>query len=419
MIIRNLAIRNVIVAPVPNSDYASMVEYPYTNTRVVTIESSRRIHIAFRCMNILSDDIGSMPLQTFQKVGERLNPADAPGNIAWLLEVEPNRWMNPFIFKKTIILWLLNWGASYIWMRPGAQELIILPSDATVPLYEISSGNLWYQVTWPYWSPMYNPNRNPVYYPDVEVLKLLINSDDGITGRSVMTFARESMERQLGAHDTQGRFYKQGLNPGGILWMAGELNKEAREKVRETYEEAMSGSENAYRLAILDSKATKFEQISMSPDDAQFLESIQATDVEIANYYGIPLFKLNSGKQSYESNAQLDLDYLKTTLNPYLTQWENEAKRKWLTQAQLARGWYHKFNRAEILATDANNRAVYLEKKILSGQMTPNESRAIEDQPPYPGGDSHYIPANIGQVLPDGSIKTGGAAPASTPAGGK
>jgi HK97 family phage portal protein len=373
------------------------VDLPITDT-TVTLETSQRIHTAYRCINILSDDIGSMPLQTFEKVGQRMAPNSLIQNISWLLEYEPNRWMNPFIFKKTVTKWLINYGQAYIWTPPGRagkqNELIILPVNRTVQMYDLD-GNIWYEVRWEYWEPLYDPDKNPAYYPDIEVVKLLINSEDGVTGRSVLEFARDTMSRQLGANATQENFYKRGLNPGGLLWMTGELNKEARKKVRGEYEEQMSGSENAARLVIMDPKASKFEQITMKPVDAQFLESIQATDVQIANFYGIPLYKLNLGKQSYESNAQLDLDYMKTTLNSYLVQWENEGRRKWLTLEQQSRGFYFKFNRDIILATDANTRAQYLEKKILSGQLTPNEGREIDDLPPYAAGNKHYMPANM------------------------
>jgi HK97 family phage portal protein len=371
-------------------------------------ENFRKIHTAYRCDNIISDDIAGLPLQVFKRIGERLAPVVTPSkNVSYLLEIEPNPFMNPFIFKKTVIRWLINWGAAYIWVNPRRDPdesgLTILPSDRVTVLCD-GKGNIWYQVLWQYWEPLYEKENNPAFYPDVEVLKLLINSDDGLTGRSVLTFARESMERQLGAHDTQGRLHSQGLNPGGILWVPGELNKEAREKLRKTYEESMSGSENSYRIAVLDNTVSKFEQITMTPSDAQFLESIQATDVEIANFYGMPLYKLNLGKQSYESNAQLNLDYLKTTLDPYLIQWESEARRKWLSIDQQVLGWYFKFNRSAILSTDPSTRAQYLEKKIFSGQLTPNEACEIEDMPPYAEGNQHYIPANMVAIKTAASV---------------
>jgi HK97 family phage portal protein len=166
---------------------------------------------------------------------------------------------------------------------------------------------------------------------------------------------------------------------------------------------------------VFDDKVSKFESITLKPTDAQFLETINATDAEIANFFGVPLYKLNQGKQSYDSNAQQDLDYLKSTLNPYLVQWEQAARLKWLSYPEQALT-YFRFIRESLLQTDAKTRAEYLEKMILSGQMSPNEARRINDMSAYDGGDSYYIPANTGQILPDGSIKSG--APTPAPAGG-
>lgn len=364
--------------------------------QTVTAERSKNIATAFRCINILSDDVAKMPLQTFisQAPGriERLKASSRMQNIAWLLEVSTNRWMTPFIFKKMLMMWLLTWGNGYAWMpatRPGQRkEIFILAANATTPVFDLE-GNLWYQTLF--------ENGEIVYLPDVEVLHLMINSVDGISGRSIISYARESLGRQLGAYETQGKFYAQGLNPGGIIWMAGDANKDARAKVRDAYAEAMSGSSNAYRLAVLDNKVTKFEAITMKPVDAQFLESIAENDLEIANFFGMPLYKLNMGKQAYNSNEQLNLDYLSTTLDPYLVQCEQAAALRWLTEEEQ-NFMYFRYNRDILLRTDAKTRSEYQEKKIFSGQLTPNEARQIDDMSAYPGGDGHYIPANMTKI---------------------
>jgi len=389
-------------APVDLPELVDMLNAPVSSGQTVTPETSRNVSTAYRCINVLSDDVAKLPLQTFiSRIPgqiERVKPSAQAQNIAWLLEIQPNRWMTPFIFKKMAIMWLLTHGASYIWQPPrqaGRQrELFILPSDRTTPLFD-TDGNLWYRTTF--------HSGAQEYLPDVEVMKLLINSTDGITGRGVITYARETLGRQLGAHETQGRFYSQGLNPGGIVWIAGDASKEARTKIRDAYSETMSGSSNAYRLAVFDQKITKFEPITMKPVDAQFLESIQENDVEIANFFGLPLYKLNSGKQSYQSNEQQNLDYLNTTLDPYLVQWEQEAAIRWLTEEEQ-NYTYLRFNRDALLRTDAKTRAEYLEKKIFSGQLTPNEARQIEDLPAYARGDRFYIPANMMSIAPSSGI---------------
>ncbi len=400
MIISNL-FRGSIKNAVTNGPYAlpeilDLMNVSSTSGQNVTPERSKNISTAYRCINVLGDDVAKMPLQAFvsrsEGMIERVKPSSRMQNIAWLLEISPNRWMTPFVFKKTLMQWLICWGNAYAWMPvqpPGIRrEIFILPSSHTIPMFD-TDGNLWYQTTF--------RNGEKRNIPDVEMVHLVINSVDGITGRSVIGYARESLGRQLGAYETQGKFYSHGLNPGGIMWVNGEVNKEARDKIRGAYEEAMGGSSNAYRLAVLDNKVSKFEAITMKPVDAQFLESILENDLEIANFFGVPLYKLNQGKQAYNSNEQQNLDYLSTTLDPYLVQCEQAAALKWLSEDE--QGYtYFRFNRDVLLRTDAKTRAEYLEKKILSGQLSPNEARGIEDLPAYPDGDRYYIPANMSEI---------------------
>lgn len=369
----------------------------------VSAETAKSIAAAYRCGNIISDDIARLPLQVYQQIGRqitRVMPDPVRRNTAYLTEIEPNRWMDPFKFKKTAVLWLLYYGNVYIWEPAGPyREWFILESDKVTPGFD-QNGNKLYRTQF--------PNGEIQDLPSVEVLHLMINSTDGLSGKSVLTYARETLGRQLGAKDTQNRIHSQGLNPTAALWVASskELTKEARQKVKDAYLESVRGSGNAGGVAVFDSAIKDFKPISISPADAQFLETIQATDAEIANFFGLPLHKLNMGKQSYESNTQQQLDYLSTTLDPYLVQWEQAGRLRWLRQEE--QGYtYLRFIREALMRTDPETRSKYLKDKILSGQLSPNEARQIEDLSPYEGGDAYYIPSNMARVLPDGSLEYG------------
>ena len=142
----------------------------------------------------------------------------------------------------------------------------------------------------------------------------------------MITYARETFGRQIAARKTQAKFYSNGFMPAAYVQIPGELSAEARKKVRLAYEEQMSGAENAYRLAVFDQLITKFEPINIQLKDAQFLESIDANDRDICNFFGLPEYKLNRGKEAYNSNEQKNLDYLEGTLDSFLVQWEEKAR---------------------------------------------------------------------------------------------
>ncbi len=382
--------------------------YPTTASgRSVTPENAKNVATAYRCINMLCNDFAKLPEQVFISRGpgqiERMKPSSRMQNAAYLLTVSPNRWHTPLKFKRLRMRWLLCWGASYVWlppMRPGRRrELFILPSNRTRPLFDLD-GNLWYETVF--------ANGQKEYLPDVEVMALVINSEDGISGKSVIQHAREAIGRRMGASDSKGNYYQRGLNAGGILWLNGTANKEAKNKLRGEFGEQMVGSENAYGLAVMDNTVSKFEKIEMRPVDVAYLQSIDQDDIEIANFFEMPLYKLNMGKEAYNSNEQQNLDYLNTTLDPYLIQAEEVDAQRILTEMEQEIA-YIRFNRDALLRTDAKTRTETIQKRVQMGALTPNEGRQIEDLPAYEGGDGHYFPANMAQIMPDGSLKGGTA----------
>lgn len=362
--------------------------------KVVTVESSQSVATAYRAANIISDDIAKMPLQQFERSGEsieRIVPNASQPNNAYLVGISPNSFgWTPFIFKKAAIQWLLFYGNAYIWSPPvRPAQKYILPADQTAPVLD-DQGRLWYEVRF--------VDGKTRYLPDVEVLQLLINPDrSGFRGRGVIEYARETLGRQIAAYETESNLLARGFNPSMIMKMGGELDKEGRKKVREAYEEALGGSENAGGVAVFDRRVLEFHPIEMKLVDMQFLESIRATDLDIANFFGMSLHMLNMGKEAYNSNEQKYLEYLSGTLDAYLVQFEQAARVRWLTRAQQTSN-YFRFNRNALLRMDAKTRAEYGEIRIRTATMTPNEFRSFEDESPYDGGEAFYITKNYGSI---------------------
>jgi HK97 family phage portal protein len=382
----------------PRPDYPSPYGAPTVAGERVTVDSSLSIATAYRAKNIIGDDVAKMPFQQIRKAGRNVDQV-APDaklyNMAYLLQVSPNQWgWTPFNFKKAIIEWELFYGNAYIWKPPvWPPQLLILPANKTMPVFDVE-GNLWYKHTF--------TNNRIEYIPAVEILHLLINPDQtGFVGRGVITFARETFGKQLAARKTQSQFYGQGLNPAAYIQVNATLDKEGRDRYRDAYGEAIGGSNNAYKLAVFDNKITKFEPITMTPKDAEFLGSIEATDVDIANFFGMPLHMLNRGKEAYNSNEQKYIEYLQGTLDSYLVAWEEGARIRWLSQEEQG-DTYFKFNRSALLRMTTRERAETNEVRIRSGQMTPNEAREKDDVSAYEAGDEFYMTSNYAPIQKGG-----------------
>lgn len=377
----------------PRADYAPSWGYSTESGERVTVTGAKSIATAYRAANIISDDVAKMPFQVLQRNGrkiEQVEPDPVTRNMSYLLQVSPNVWgWTPFQFKKAVTDWKIWYGNAYIWNPViGPRQLLILPADRTIPVFDMD-GNLWYRHTF--------SNGRTEYIPSVEILHLMINPDaTGFMGRGVITYARETFGRRLAANKTQSKLYSQGFLPAAYVQMAGEINAEARNKVREAYEETMSGSDNAYRLAVFDSRITKFEPIEIQLRDAQWLESIDATDRDICNFFGLSEHMLNRGKEAYNSNEQKYIEYLQGTLDSHLVPWEEGARIRWLPSAEQG-NTYFKFIREALLRMDSKARAEKNEIEIRSGQRTPNEAREKNDMSASddPNADRLFMASNI------------------------
>lgn len=358
----------------------------------VSVYSSQCIASAYRAKNIISDAVGIMPLKMYRKTGsmiQNVEPDPVTRNMPYLMQVSPNLWgWTPFLLKKVATEWLIFHGNSYQWRPPvSPNEVFILPANRTRPVFDLQ-GSLWYEHR-------FSNSPKPVYIPGVEVLHLLINPDEtGTMGRGVVTFARETFGRRQAANKAQDKLFAQGFMPAAVINVKGDANKEVREKIRSAYEEAMSGVDNAYRLAIMDDKITNYQPVEMLLKDSDWLESISATDDDIALFFGLPGHMLNKGKEAYNSNEQKYNEFVTLTLDPFLVPWEEAARIRWVSR-QNQMSDYFKFKREALLRMNAKDRAEINATKIQSGQMMPNEARAQDEENPYPEGDQFWMASNI------------------------
>ncbi len=370
---------------------------PMATIGTISVETAKKLSTVYRCMNILSDDIAALPFQQFERLergSKRVKPDGDSRNVAYLIEIEPNRWQTPFVFKKRLILDLLGMGNAYAW-RPVSTypEIYHLEASKVRPVFD-KKGNRYFQVLF--------DNGEVKNIPDPEILQLMINPDKrGMFGRSVLGYASDTISRQIGANNSRNTLMGNGLLPTAILKVNGAIGEEARQKVKDSYLKSATDG-----VMVQDSAIVDFKQITMNASDVQFLESIQATEVEIANYFGLPQYKLNLGKQSYQSNEQQQLDYLGTTLNPYLVQFEQSARLKWLATEDQDAGFF-RFERKALMQLDTKTQAEFLHTQILDGIYSPNEARAINDLEPYPGGDQHYFPGNMAVITEKGLTMPG------------
>lgn len=132
----------------------------------------------------------------------------------------------------------------------------------------------------------------------------------------------------------------------------------------------------------------EFGIVSIPPNHVQFIETMKLSANQIAAVYGIDPREVGgqSGDSlTYTNNETKAIDRAQNN-QPYLVRMERAVDR------MLADGVHLKFNVDARIRADIKTRTEIVGAKLADGRMSVNEARALEDEPPVPGGDFYNIP---------------------------
>lgn len=368
--------------------------------------SALTLSAVYRCVTILMDDVGRLPTHCFRIKGED-REIDRDHPTTRILSIAANEAMTPIAYTQLMEMRRELWGNAYAHVQTDyngmVEELIPLPPEYVVP-YIDEDGALWYTVNL--------PGMEPRKLPNYDVVHVRGFSTDGISGNSILGYARETIGVGQAEQKFEGRIYSQGMKLGGVIETPSKLGPDEKDVVRREFERMTSGLSNMHRVAVLN-VGEKFTAMDMPLKDAQFVESRQFNIAEIARFWGMPLYKLQEGKQAYSSNEQQALDYLANPLDAILVQYEQEYRRKLLSPGEQKKR-YFRFNRAALLRTDVTARGAFLKTMVEAGIYTRNEARAYEELNAYRGNDNPadrlFVSKNYASI--ENIDKAVGAAPA-------
>lgn len=367
-------------------------------------EQSMKLSAVYRAVNYLSDMMGMIPVSVRNWNTMEPVPDHYLGKVLWH---RPNTAMSPFVYKKLMEANRLLYGNAYAYINRDGDgrpiELIPLwPNYVSVNLS--SSGALWYRYT--------HPISGVSYALDsMEVLHYKGYSEDGITGTSVLHHAALIIQTAIAREEYDKAVYENGGSPAGILQTDSDMNgfaKDAsgnlltdddgknirlRDVIRSEWDRTHGGAKNAFRIAVLD-LGLKYQPLSVSNKDAQFVESKGVSVEDIARFFGVPKNKLFNGKESYSSNEANSLDVMTDTLQPIVTQYEEEDKWKLLTTQDVDLGLEIYRNMMVTLRTDTETRGTWFQTMREIGAYSVNDILREEGRKPVPGGDLRYASLN-------------------------
>ena len=244
---------------------------------------------------------------------------------------------------------------------------------------------------------MYNEQSQELYYLCANVAKgriepkdmihLYKNSQNGVQGRSIISYAKNAFDLGKYADKTASNYYKSGCNIDGILKVSGNPSQEEIEKIRFAWR-TRHGVDGNSALCILKGNMD-YQTVGSSAADSQLLEVRNFNVTEIARFFNIsPVLLGDLTKSSYSTIEAAQLEFVQHTLYPYIAIFESELNRKLCHRSNIEID----FDESFLLKTDKSVQASYLNTLVGGGIMSINEARAKLGLLPVDGGDSLIIP---------------------------
>ena len=138
----------------------------------------------------------------------------------------------------------------------------------------------------------------------------------------------------------------------------------------------------------------KYSRISISPDEAQFIQTRKFQAEEICRIFSVPptLVQLES-QTTYNNVEQQNLQFARHTISPWTKRIGQEIDRK-LIQSRERPQIYSKFSLNDLYRGDMQTRASFYTQMLQNGVLNINEVRMKEDMNPTEGGDTHVVQVN-------------------------
>lgn len=347
-------------------------------------EAALRVSTYYACVNVLAQDIAKLPLILYRRLPSGGRERATGHRLYGLLHDRPNRFQTSFRFRQAGQAQIGIRGDCYAFIsryRDEIRELLpIHPDKVTVRMEK--DYRLKYKVD----GKDYEPR---------DILHVRGLTLNGWKGTSVATYAREGLGLSLATEAHGARLFGKGALFRGILSHPGRFKNDAvAKRVRESFDNAYSGG-NTQGTALLE-EGMKYEKVSMTAEDSQFLETREFQAYEIARWFRMPPHKVGLMKQATFSNIEHQaLEYVTDTLFPWLVSWEQECGASLLTDEEREAGYYFEHLVDALLRGDMKSRYEAYKTGVLTGFLNRNEVREMENRNPAEGLDEFLEPQNM------------------------
>lgn len=355
----------------------------------VTPTTALGVTAVYACVRVIAETIGTLPLYVYQRLnGDTNQKQRANAHMLYrLLRWRPNPAMSAVDF--------LSCMQAHATLRGNAYAVITRNNRGEVTeLYPWHPDHV--RIVADGWKIAYElrvKSGGVEILPANRVFHLRGMSGDGIVGYDPITLASNAVGLCLASEKFGARFFKNGSVASGVFKHPGKLSDNAMKNLQESL--SNRAGDGAFR-AIIVQEGMDWSQISITPEQGQFLQTRQFQLNEIARMFRVPPHMIGDLSRATFSNVeQQSIDFVQHTIRPWMRIWESAISTQLLRDDERD-SYFAEFLVDELLRGDSAARWATYSTAVDKGILSVNEVRARENLNPRDGGDEYYHPLNLG-----------------------
>lgn len=361
-----------------------------------------QISTVYACARLLAGTVSSLPLMVFKEDSRGNRKVDRGSRLWTILHDQPNSVMTASDFWQAMILqWALRGNAYAQIMRDSVGDVISLwplSSDQMTVFSDKQTGRLVYQYV-----------RDSETYdltPD-QVLHIK-DIGTGILGFSKLEFMGSSVQEAMATQKYTMQNAQNFGRPSGILTVDHVLDRKKGQA--DAVGRALGSFKSESGKLIVLEADMKFQQVALTPEQSQLLESRKYGVEEICRWFGVPPVLIGaSGATTWGSGiAEIVAGFHKFTLNPLLKSIEQALESR-ILRAEERGSVVIEFNLDAFFRGDLQSRYAAYATAVQNGFKTRNEVRALENDPPISGGDTPTAQTNLAPLDKLGEVASSNA----------
>ncbi|MGL4850941.1 MAG: phage portal protein [Clostridium sp.] len=335
----------------------------------ITQQDALSIPTVVNCRELICSSVSQLPFYLY-KTNEDGSIERVHDYREFLVNKNPNDFLNGYNFKKAITNDYLFYGAAYIVPEyKGTKIVSLYPLETqNVTIEKFQDG---YKTNARI---IYNANgQSTTFFPE-DLIRILKDSHDGFTSKGILELNAETLALALEELEYSRNIVKNGAVPSGILTTDASLSKLSVTNLKASWDKLYGGAKNVGKTPVLEG-GLKYQQISMKPNDLDLVNSKKTTVAEICKVFNVPESMVNSNANKYASNEANGIQFLQYCMSPVLNAIEEGLDACILSSKEKSKGLFWKADVSELLRTTEKEKLETVGIGIEKRLFTVNEAR--------------------------------------------